>query len=494
MSATRLCFKVFKDFKDSKVNKVIKPDNGNHFHYQVFCYLCRMEKNFAHVFEQRVAERLRGAVSIGVALSGGADSVALLLAIHGSLCADRDVRLVGLHCNFGLRGDESDGDEDFCRRLCRRLDVELRLVRFDVAAASRPHESVEMACRRLRYEWFEQQASESALDVVAIAHHREDAVETALINMLRGTGPRGMRGMDVRRGIYVRPMLSFSRGDIECYLACKGVGYRTDSTNLSDDYRRNALRNTILPAIRQAFPAADAGIGVTMAAMCSSDALLNEYVGKLVQECSEVAPEACLDVVKLLGRTSEPAAALYLSVPKIFGCRLTTEASADCVRASAGSPGSRLFEATDGTVLELFAGRLMRYAAPSATSMPLSEAEGKLVATETFARGSVDIRGDGEAGRKRAYFDASLLDSGRKLMLRHWREGDRMRPFGMRGTRKVSDIFSDFHMSASQKNSVWLLTASDGSADEVLWIAGVRSSALYSVGDYCERVLRISLL
>ncbi len=459
-----------------------------------FSYLCSMEKNFAHVFEQRIVKELHGAVGIGVALSGGADSVALLLAIHSSLCASRNVRLVGLHCNFGLRGVESDGDEDFCRRLCRQLGVELHSVRFDVVAASRPHESVEMACRRLRYEWFEQQASELALDVVAIAHHREDAVETAFINMLRGTGPRGMRGMDARRGIYMRPMLCFSRDDIERYLASKGVGFRTDSTNLSDDYRRNALRNTILPAIRQAFPAADAGIGVTMDAMRSSGALLNEYIGLLITECSVDVPSASIDVRKLAGLTSEPAAALFLSVPEIFGCQLTIDAAADCVHASACAAGSRLFEATDGTVFELFAGLLTRYTAPSAEVMTLSDAEGKIVAVDALRREDIDIHGNKEAGRKRVYLDASLLDSGRQLMLRHWREGDRMRPFGMKGVRKVSDIFSDLHLSASQKNSVWLLTAVGETDEEVLWVAGIRSSALYPVGEDCKLVLRISLL
>lgn len=453
-----------------------------------------MEKTFADIFEQKVAEGLSGAVGIGVALSGGADSVALLLAISNSMGANPDVRLFGLHCNFGLRGDESDGDEIFCRDLCRNLGVGFRTVRFDVASESRPRESVEMACRRLRYDWFEDQAAELGLDTVAIAHHREDAVETVFINMLRGTGPRGMRGMEARRGIYARPMLDITRSDIERYLFVKGVGFRTDSTNLTDDYRRNALRNTILPAIRQAFPASDAGIAVTMRAMRNTEALIDEYIGFLSRLCSKDVPERALDVKMLSVCTEESATALFLIVPKMFGCALTFEAAADCVRAAVSASGSRLFEASDGSVLELFGGYLSRYKAVDDEIVPLAEADGRIVSVEILRRDDVDIRSDAEAGRKSAYFDAGVLDAGLTLRLRHWREGDRMRPFGMKGTRKVSDIFSDLHLSASQKNSLWLLTASDGSADEVLWLAGVRSSALYPVNADCERVLRVALL
>ncbi|MDE7392951.1 MAG: tRNA lysidine(34) synthetase TilS, partial [Muribaculaceae bacterium] len=212
---------------------------------------------------------------VGVALSGGADSVALALALKAAGC-----NVVCLHVNFGLRGVESDADTEFCRDLALKHGFMFRQLSVDAAKERLGGESIEMACRRLRYDWFEQMACQEGLQCVAVAHHSDDNEETMMLNLLRGTGVAGLRGMQARRGIYVRPLLNVGRADIEAYLKCRGQSYRVDSSNLSNDYRRNAVPNDILPLIRRYFPDSDRGLLTTIAHIADVDKLLNKQTGE----------------------------------------------------------------------------------------------------------------------------------------------------------------------------------------------------------------------
>ena len=182
-----------------------------------------------------------------VALSGGADSVALLrvLLVLGYHCE-------AAHCNFHLRGEESDRDERFVNELCKGLGVALHVTHFDtVTYASRHHVSIEMAAREMRYDWFEQLRKERGGAVIAVAHHRDDSGETFLLNLIRGAGINGLKGISPHNGCIVRPLLEVSRQDILDYLRCLGHGYATDSTNLQDEYIRNKIRLNILPMLRE---------------------------------------------------------------------------------------------------------------------------------------------------------------------------------------------------------------------------------------------------
>lgn len=190
------------------------------------------------------------------ALSGGADSVALLLAL-----IDLGIPTTALHCNFHLRGEESDGDELFVRQLCAHHHLPLEVKHFDTQAeAARTGESIEMAARRLRYEWFAEKERP-----VAVAHHADDNAETLLLNLLRGTGLRGLTGMsaDNGRGI-LRPLLGATRGELLQYLKQKGQDYRTDTSNADTHYRRNAIRHQLLPLLRTLNPSIDHTLTATI--------------------------------------------------------------------------------------------------------------------------------------------------------------------------------------------------------------------------------------
>ena len=173
-----------------------------------------------------------------VALSGGADSVALLRVRLGM-----GVECHAVHCNFGLRGEESERDERFVRLLCQELGVALDVLRFDTRAYAAGHKvSIEMAARELRYAAFERLRVERGLDDIAVAHHAEDSVETILINLMRGTGIDGLTGIQPRNGHIVRPLLGVTRADIEEYLRSIGQDFVNDSSNDSDDYTRRSCR------------------------------------------------------------------------------------------------------------------------------------------------------------------------------------------------------------------------------------------------------------
>lgn len=186
-----------------------------------------------------------------VALSGGADSVALLL-----LLKEGGFNVHAAHCNFLLRGSESDRDEAFCVDLCRQLGVELHRAHFATREYAEAHKvSVEMAARELRYNWFEQLRKDIGAVGICVAHHRDDSVETVLLNMIRGTGLRGLTGIQPRNGYVLRPLLCVSRDEIEHFLAKRGQKYVIDSTNLETDVKRNKVRLQVLPLLRTLNPA-----------------------------------------------------------------------------------------------------------------------------------------------------------------------------------------------------------------------------------------------
>ncbi len=194
-----------------------------------------------------------------VALSGGADSVALLIAMH-----ELGFNVEGIHCNFHLRGEESDRDENFCQSLCERLGIRLHIAHFATKEYAESHKiSIEMAARFLRYDYFEKLRKDVGAADIAVAHHRDDSVETVILNLIRGTGIHGLTGIVPRRGHIVRPLLAVGREEIEAFLASRQQPYITDSSNLTDDVMRNKIRHHIVPAMLEASPSATDAILLT---------------------------------------------------------------------------------------------------------------------------------------------------------------------------------------------------------------------------------------
>ena len=399
-----------------------------------------------------------------VALSGGADSVALSLMIRQS---GLDVR--ALHCNFHLRGEESIRDEQFVRDLCQRLEVPLTVKDFDVAAYQQEHGgSVEMACRDLRYAWFEQERERQECDMTAVAHHADDQVETFFLNLLRGTGLRGLTGMKrYNEGIW-RPLLGLTRSDILDYLAAIGQDYVTDSTNAHNDYRRNRLRNSILPLIEQQFPNALARILDTMQNLADDHEALEYLVEDYISDYLNI------DIEELCEHPYASTLLYYRARHWGFNreqCRQAVEA------AKQGHCG-RYFTAGD---------YVLTVNRQTLSIVPINDDPNAEIPTdlteEIFSPVHITVQRGGEPfspqmcrSRCRVAFSTRLLNC-RRIVFRHWRRGDRIQPFGMKGTKLVSDIFNDYKLDYFDKQNAWLLEA-DG---EIIWVVGLRSTVHYPV-------------
>ena len=399
-----------------------------------------------------------------VALSGGADSVALLRVL---LEAGFDCRAA--HCNFHLRGEESMRDERFVRDLCQRLNVPLTVKDFDVAAWQQEHGgSTEMACRDLRYAWFEQERQRQRCRVIAIAHHSDDQVETFFLNLLRGTGIKGLAGMQRMSGNLWRPLLDVSRSDILAYLSSIGQDYVTDSTNCENDFRRNRLRNIALPVIEQQFPQAHERILNTMGNLRNDHELMMSLVNQIMPD------ERHIDIEKLC---SQPFASTLL-YHRIRHMGFNQDQCNQVVEAARQGHTGRQFAASDNMLV------VNRQTIDIETATARQDIEIPIDLTQginspiglSIARGDAPFSPLMCDGRCVVAFSDHLLDS-KRVVLRHWRRGDRIKPFGMNGSKLVSDLFADLKLDYAAKRDAWLLEA-DG---EVLWVLGYRASALYHV-------------
>ena len=422
---------------------------------------------------------LRRDVPVVVALSGGADSVALLAALleAGYTC-------VAAHCNFHLRGEESMRDMRFVENLTGRLGVDLYVKDFNVAEAmAATGESVEMACRRLRYEWFEELLTTLKVCDVAVGHHREDNVETFFLNLARGTGIAGLTGMSFRRGSVVRPLLECSRAQIEDYLKARGLEFVTDSTNAECDYRRNRLRNRLLPLLDELLPGATEGVERTMSMLGDARSVFDSAVADTAARYGSVATGS-IDVGALAAVAE--ARVLLFELLRPYGFSMT---QVENILTDVSRSGVAFVSADKMRVAELSRGRLTVSSNKRAGDESTQVSLGSDICMPVCIRVEKHEASDFAPERSRAvkYLDASALEGNPVWELRHWRRGDRMRPYGMGGSRLVSDIFSDAKMTPQQKRDAWLLTR-DG---RVLWVVGVRASAYFAVGARSRSYLRL---
>ncbi|MDE6802712.1 MAG: tRNA lysidine(34) synthetase TilS [Muribaculaceae bacterium] len=431
-----------------------------------------------------VRAQLPESARVLVALSGGADSVALLAAM-----VEAGMSVTAVHCNYHLRGDESNRDEQHARSVASRLGVELIVIDCDVDAFrdANPNTSVEMACRSLRYDAFRRLCDEHRIDYIAVGHHREDNRETMLLNLFRGSGLKGVGGMSPLRGNVVRPLLYNTRDQIVAYLKERGLDFVTDSSNLSCDYRRNAIRNAILPAVRGYFPSVDAGLDVSLEAFSAQRRLLYALLEHARHEY--VSADGAIDLTLLVSREECPRELLFelLNYPDYVGYTMST---VDAILRSADKSGLT-FKASDEVGVRLERGRLIplkehigfepiMFDGFTSESRPgCFEVKRLSLAEFKPERGRPDV----------AYFDEDKLQTAAPLTLRAPLTGDRMTPYGMKGSRLLSDIFSDAKLPHDARAVHPVIVDSAG---RVIWLPGLRASAHYAVTPSTRRILRVT--
>lgn len=449
-----------------------------------------MAKKVQNEFEKRVQafiidKRLLGRhAPVVVALSGGADSVALLASL---VELGYDCRAA--HCNFHLRGEESMRDMRSVQSLCRQLDVDLYVRDFSVPEyMSRTGTSVEMACRELRYSWFGELLDRDGAQAVAVGHHREDRTETFMLNLLRGTGIAGLTSMEPRSGATVRPLLGETRASIEKYLEERGLAYVTDSSNVSGAHRRNRLRNRILPLMEELFPGAGDSILRTVANLERQRSIFEDAVTALGRKYSV---RDGIDLSMLVQEERSPEAVLFELV-RPHGFNFSQ--AVDMISHYADS--GQHFVSADRQVVAEINRSVLSFSEASAMHL-VHEVVGVNPLRDIVSPVRIEVsqypvelfRPEGR-GAMTAYFDIEWCIGPHQWCMRHYRRGDRMVPFGMKTSKLVSDIFAGAKYSALDKRRVWVMTCDD----EIVWIPGLRNSAVASVGPETRRYVRMVYL
>lgn len=433
-----------------------------------------------------------------VALSGGADSVALLLIMKA---LGYDVEAA--HCNFHLRGKESERDENFCVSLCESLGIILHRIHFDTLTYAQLHKvSIEMAARDLRYSYFEQLRRDINADAICVAHHKDDNVETILLNLVRGTGMNGLTGISPRNGFILRPLLCIGREDILEYLEAENQDYVTDSSNLVDDVQRNKIRLNVLPLLEKVNPAVKDNI-LTMARWIAEastivEASLDEAKAKAGSSLSvgaknhDAKPMLNDSLSVDISKIEEYPSAEYLlwDILKDYGFNSSQVALvAENLHATTGT--SWLSSSHE---LTLDRGRLI--------ITPLDKEEGRqmripeagtYVYTE-LCKLKIEQKEINENYTISRSSDKVCLDAQKvkfPLMIRRVARGDRFVPFGMKGSKLVSDFLTDQKVALPLKRRQLVVADAGGN---ILWVVGKRLDGRFAVSPCSKSVVEISLL
>lgn len=408
-------------------------------------------------------------VTVAVAFSGGPDSVALLNAVN-SLGFD----CIALHCNFHLRGDESNRDEKFCREFCKEKGIVLRTVSFDTYAEKHTGESIEMVCRRLRYDWFAKMQAETCAEYLLTGHHRDDNTETFFLNIFRGTGLRGITGIKPNGPRRCSPMLGLTREDILNYLSYNNLGYVTDSTNRESEYRRNRIRNKLLPLVREEFPDAEKGIAVTLRNLSDAYTLFSEF---LAEKRRKYVREGSVDLRGIIRDEAHPGILLFYLLEEYGFNRTQTD---DITVAAENNGAEFITSGWRGVVSDGF----LELCRKEDDSEPLPF----VLNMELMA---VEALKEFDKTHRTLYLDADKVGDNPDIKIRKWSDGDRIAPFGMKGkTRLVSDIFSDAGISVIKKGQIPVITL----GNDILWVYGLKESCLYPIAGNTKRVMKITLI
>lgn len=419
-----------------------------------------------------------------VALSGGADSVALL-AILKSL----GYNCIAAHCNFHLRGEESNRDESHAINISKELDINCITTHFNVDEYKKANGvSTEMACRDLRYQWFESLRKKYNAQAIAVAHHRDDDIETMFLNLLRGSGITGVAAMKWKNSHIIRPMLNISRQEIEAYLHDKKLTFVIDSTNLTDEFKRNKLRNEVLPVLRDAFPNADEILMKSLHNLKENRLIYNNAIDNAIAKYKNG------NIIYLSDIISEYIAPSTLLFEILNPLGFNIFQINDIINTSNDS-GRKFFSQEWVAIVNRGNIQLSEISHFNNTSeykfYISSENNNFKIESENTLPITLDIQELGcenfipRNNSFEIYLDISAFEGNPQFILRHWKKGDRLEPFGMKGSKKVSDIFNDSKLSIIDKNSTWILERNG----VILWIVGIRASRHFPVSSKTKRIM-----
>ncbi len=436
-----------------------------------------------------------------VALSGGVDSMVLAELLHRS---GYDIAFA--HCNFHLRGEESDGDEEFVRDYAERAGVRLFVKHFNTTQfAENQKISIEMAARELRYSWFDELLNEKGFQKLAIAHHADDQIETFFINLLRGSGIRGLKAMQPANGLYVRPLLWASHEEIKNFAVENGIEWREDRTNLETVYFRNKIRHELLPVLDEIKSDAREKIGLSVEYLASENQLYRELIKEKLSRIERI--DGVLHSIK----KSELEGSLQLLFEWARGFGFSFSQCETMMSVISSESGKEFYSTyyqlvVEKNTVDVFPKGLGERSEPRnllinehviATEAQRSGAISE-ISSESSDRAISEISSESSGGAvfrleknnpNLAQLDADKIKF--PLKQRHWRQGDRFRPLGMHGSKLVSDFFNDLNFTAFQKKTTWIVTDAD---DDIVWIAGYRIDDKFKITAKTSRICEINLI
>lgn len=422
-----------------------------------------------------------------VAVSGGSDSIVL-----SYLLSVLKVQVVLAHCNFGLRGAESDGDEQLVTAFAKQYDIPCHIKHFDMPALlEKEGGNLQEIARNLRYDWFETLRRELGFDLIATAHHKQDSVETLLMNFFRGTGIAGMHGILPQQGKIIRPLLAFTKEEIQAFAIANDIAWREDSSNQKDHYTRNALRHQLLPVLENIFPNVVDNLAANTQRFAEIEMLYRESVKKYISKIMEQrGNDWYLPVLKL--NKVEAVQTLLWEIVQDFGFHAAQ--LPDIVRLLQAESGKYLVSQTH-RIIKSRAFLIITSLQSEESAHVLIERIQETVFTNDF---SITL--------KEETFDAKRLESLKELpltqicvdaeklvfplILRPWKTGDYFCPLGKDAKKKkISKYLIEQKMPVHEKEKVWVLESNQ----KIIWVLGMRADDRFKMKASSKACLLISL-
>lgn len=416
-----------------------------------------------------------------LAVSGGVDSVVLC-----ELCKQAGFNFVIAHCNFQLRGAESERDEKFVSELGKKYSVEVLVKKFNTEKyASDNKLSIQVAARELRYQWFHELVGYSVAKFAVTGHHANDNVETMLMNFFKGTGINGLKAILPKQGKIVRPLLFAKKEALIAFAIENNLEFTEDSSNASDKYTRNYFRNQLLPALQKVFPQAEDNLIDNLQRFREVEALyqqsINLYKKKLMEPRGN---EIHIPVLKLL--RSEPLHTIVYEIIKDFG--FTAHQTDDCIA---------LLQSNTGKYIRSSSHRIIRNRGWLIISPnQLKETQHILIEEEgnfEFAAGNLEIKRlpTSNLKLKTSNNTAQVDAAGIKfpLLLRKWKQGDYFYPLGMNKKKKISRFLIDQKLSTTQKENVWVIETNK----KISWVVGLRIDDRFRITDKTKEIIQFTL-
>ena len=411
-----------------------------------------------------------------VALSGGKDSMVLL-----DILTLLDYQCIVAHCNFHLRGNESNRDAQFVKKWCKSMDIPLETIDFDTTTYEKDKKiSIEMAARELRYEWFELLRQQHEAQAIAVAHHMDDSIETMLLNLIRGTGIKGLTGISPKNGNIIRPLLCVSRKDIEQYIEEREFSFVEDSTNKDEKYKRNAVRNSLIPLMEKLNPSVRGALSRTINNLAEVEKVYDNAIKKSIEK---IYFDNKIDINKLLEETSSLSVLFSILTPYGF-----TSSDISDINNSLKSTSGKVFlsdnykvirdrnflliekKSDDDFTKEIYIDKENQHIKyPISLEIKFHDNVVSLIKSPNILMA-----------------DADTLTY--PLKLRRWRKGDWFIPLGMKGKKKLSDYFVDKKLSLSDKENVWIFTTAK---DEIIWIVGKNVDERFKITDKTTKTMVI---